>query len=59
MCVKAPIDYAFPVRSMQQVYSKLHTEAAPLKNARIWRVPISDTLIPTIIGTPISKLHFI
>ena len=36
--VKAPIHYAFPVCSMQQVHSKLHAEAAKLKNARIWRV---------------------
>ena len=36
--VKVPIEYAFPVRSMQQVYSKYTTEEAPLKNARIWRV---------------------
>ena len=38
---QSPIDYAFPVRSMQQVHSKLHTEAARMKNARIWRVQIS------------------
>ena len=33
---------------MQQVYSKLHAEAAPLKNARIWHVWISPraSLLP-------------
>ena len=48
--LKAPIDDAFPVRSMQQVYSKLHAEAAPLKNARIWRVWISPraVLLPLV-----------
>ena len=40
-CALYPIDYPFPDRSMQQVYSKLHTEAAPLKNACIWSIRIS------------------
>ena len=43
--VNAPIYYAFPVRSMQQVHLKLHAEAAKLKHARIWCVRISPQAV--------------